>query len=57
VPGRYQVYFTYTGTSNVFLGPEDLQIAPGSITTFVVTNRSNGVAMLPFNDVAGGTTQ
>jgi hypothetical protein len=57
VPGRYQVYFTYTGTSNVFLGPEDLQLAPGSITTFVVTNRSNGVMMLPFNDAAGGTTQ
>jgi hypothetical protein len=57
VPGRYQVYFAYTGTSNVFLGPEDLQIAPSSITTFVVTNRSDGVAMLTFNDAAGGTTQ
>ncbi len=56
VPGRYQVYFAYTGTSNVFLGPVDLQLAPSSITTFAVTNRSDGVAMLSFNDAAGGTT-
>jgi hypothetical protein len=55
VPGRYQVYFAYTGTSNVFLGPEDLQLAPSSITTFAVTNQANNVVMLPFNDAAGGT--
>jgi hypothetical protein len=56
VPGRYQVYFTYTGTSNVFLGPENLQLAPGSITTFVVTNDQDKVVMLPFDDRNGGTT-
>jgi hypothetical protein len=56
VPGRYQVYFAYTGTSNVFLGPEDLQLAPGSITTFVITNNQNHVVMLPFDDRNGGTT-
>lgn len=50
-PGRYEAYFAYTGTSNIFLGPEVLQVDGSTITTYVLTNpKTEGVVLLPFND-------
>ena len=50
-PNRYEAYFAYTGTSNIFLGPVVVQVDGGTIMTYVLTNpKAGGVVILPFND-------
>jgi hypothetical protein len=50
-PGTYQAYFANTGTDDVILGPVDLTIAAGVNTTYVLTNRTNGLfELIPFYD-------
>lgn len=49
--GTYQVYFVNTGTSDIILGPIDLNITAGQNSTNVLTNRSDGaLEMLTFQD-------
>jgi hypothetical protein len=51
LPGTYQAYFTNTGTDDVILGPVNLTIEDGVNTTYVLTNRTNGLLeLIPFYD-------
>ena len=54
LPGAYDLYMAYSGTSSIIMGPVELVVKDGGIVTYVLTNDIVGsgedYVLIPFND-------